>query len=66
MYARFFGITVTFNYKFIRSHKAIGNLTPAEAAGINLEMEEDKVQNLIRQNLIRQTPLDNKIYKNSA
>jgi hypothetical protein len=54
--ARFFGITVTFIYNFIRSHKAIGNLTPAEAAGINLEMEEDKVQNLIRQ-----TPLDNKI-----
>jgi hypothetical protein len=49
MYARFFGITVTLNYKFIRSHKAIGNLTLAEAAGINLEMEEDKVQNLIRQ-----------------
>jgi hypothetical protein len=56
MYARFFGITVTFNYNFIRSHKAIGNLTPVEAAGINLEMEEDKVQNLLRQ-----TPLDNKI-----
>jgi hypothetical protein len=56
MYARFFGITVTFNYNYIRSHKAIGNLTPAEAAGINLEMEEDKVQNLLRR-----TPLDNKI-----
>jgi hypothetical protein len=56
MYARFFGITVTFNYNFIRSYKAIGNLTPAEAAGIILEMEEDNVQNLIRQ-----TPLDNKI-----
>jgi hypothetical protein len=54
MYARFFGITVTLNYNFIRSHKAIGNLTPVEAAGINLEMEEDKVP-------LRQTPLDNKI-----
>ena len=54
MYTRFFGIAVTFNYNFVRSHKAIGNLTPAEAAGINLEMEENKVQNLIRQTPIRQ------------
>jgi hypothetical protein len=54
MYTRFFDITVTFNYNFIRSHKAIGNLTPAEAEGINLEMEEDKVQNLIQQTPIRQ------------
>ena len=54
MYARFFGITVTFNYNFIRSHKAIGNLTPAEGAGINLETEEEKLQNLIRQTPIRQ------------
>ena len=47
----FLVLPVTFNYKFIRSHKAIGNLTPAEAAGINLEMEEDKIQNLIRQQI---------------
>jgi hypothetical protein len=30
------------HHNFIRPHQAIGNLTPAEAEGINLDMEEDK------------------------
>lgn len=42
------------HYNFIRPHQAIGNLTPAEAEGINLEMEENQVENLMRQTAIRQ------------
>jgi len=42
------------HYNFTRPHQAIGNLTPAEAARINLEMEENKVENLMWQTAIRQ------------
>ncbi len=36
------------HYNFIRPHQAIGNQTPAEAAGINLQLGENKVENLMR------------------
>jgi hypothetical protein len=42
------------HYNFIRPHQAIGNQTPAEAAGINLQLGENKVENLMRQAAIRQ------------
>jgi putative transposase len=42
------------HYNFIRPHQAIGNQTPAEAAGINLQLGEKKVENLMRQAAIRQ------------
>jgi hypothetical protein len=42
------------HYNFIRPHQAIGNQTPAEAAGINLQLGENKVENLMRQGAIRQ------------
>jgi len=34
---------------FVRPHQAIGGQTPAEAAGINLNLGENKVENLMRQ-----------------
>ena len=42
------------HYNFIRPHQAIGNQTPAEAAGINLQLGQNKVENLMRQAAIRQ------------
>jgi transposase-like protein len=35
------------NYNFIREHQAIGK-TPAEQAGIKLELGQNKIENLIR------------------
>lgn len=37
------------HYDFIRPHQAIGGQTPAEAAGINLNLGENKVESLMRQ-----------------
>ncbi|MEP0826064.1 MAG: DDE-type integrase/transposase/recombinase, partial [Nitrososphaera sp.] len=37
------------HYNFIRPHMAIGGHTPAEMAGINLNLTGNKVENLIRQ-----------------
>ncbi len=37
------------HYNFIRGNQAIGGQTPAEAAGINLNLGENKVENLMRQ-----------------
>lgn len=37
------------DYNFIRGNQAIGGQTPAEAAGINLNLGENKVENLMRQ-----------------
>ena len=37
------------HYNFIRSNQAIGGQTPAEAAGINLNLGENKVESLMRQ-----------------
>lgn len=37
------------HYNFIKPHSAIGGQTPAEAAGINLNLGENKVENLMRQ-----------------
>jgi hypothetical protein len=45
---------IRIHYNFIRPHQAIGNQTPAEAAGINLQLGENKVENLMRQAAIRQ------------
>ncbi len=42
------------HYNFIRPHEAIGNQTPAEAAGINLNLSGNKVENLMRQAAINQ------------
>jgi putative transposase len=42
------------HYNFIRPHQAIGNQTPAEAVGINLRLGENKVENLMRQDAIKQ------------
>jgi hypothetical protein len=37
------------HYNFIRPNQAIGGQTPAEAAGINLNLAENKVESLMRQ-----------------
>lgn len=37
------------HYNFIRPHQAIGGQTPAEAAGINLNLGENKIESLMRQ-----------------
>lgn len=37
------------HYNFIRTHQAIGDQTPAEAAGINLNLGENKTEALMRQ-----------------
>jgi transposase-like protein len=37
------------HYNFIRPNQAIGGQTPAEAAGINLNLGENKVESLMRQ-----------------
>ena len=37
------------HYNFIRPNPAIGGQTPAEAAGINLNLGENKVESLMRQ-----------------
>lgn len=40
---------VRIHYNFIKPHSAIGGQTPAEAAGINLNLGENKVESLMRQ-----------------
>jgi len=35
------------NYNFVREHQAIGK-TPAEQAGINLQLGQNEIENLIR------------------
>ena len=42
------------HYNFIRPHQTIGGQTPAQAAGFNLNLEENKVENLMRQAAIHQ------------
>jgi hypothetical protein len=37
------------HYNFVRPHQAIGGQTPAEAAGINLNLGGNKVESLMRQ-----------------
>jgi hypothetical protein len=37
------------HYNFIRPNQAIGGQTPAEAAGISLNLGENKIENLMRQ-----------------
>lgn len=37
------------HYNFIRGNQAIGGQTPAEAAGINLNLGENKTESLMRQ-----------------
>jgi hypothetical protein len=41
------------HYNFIRPNQAIGGQTPAEAAGINLNLGENKTENLMRLAAIR-------------
>lgn len=45
------------HYNFVRPNMAIRGLTPAEVAGINLNLGNNKVENLIRQAAIRQKEL---------
>lgn len=45
------------HYNFIRGSQAIGGLTPAEGAGINLNLGNNKVENLMRQAAIHQKEL---------
>jgi G3E family GTPase len=40
---------ISTHYNFIRPHHAIGGQTPAEAAGINLNLGDNKVESLMRQ-----------------
>lgn len=40
------------HYNFIRPNQAIGGQTPAEAAGINLNLGENKVESLMRQAVV--------------
>src|SRR5207253_4547706 len=42
------------HYNFIRGNQAIGGQTPAEAAGINLNLGENKVEALMRQAALHQ------------
>ncbi|MGA9170115.1 MAG: integrase core domain-containing protein, partial [Nitrososphaeraceae archaeon] len=42
------------HYNFIRPNQAIGGQTPAEAAGIDLNLGDNKVENLMRQASISQ------------
>lgn len=41
------------HYNFIRPHQSLGEQTPAEVAGINLDLGENKVENLMRQAAIK-------------
>jgi hypothetical protein len=38
-------------YNFIRPHMALNGLTPAEMAGINLQLEQNRWESLIRQSV---------------
>lgn len=40
---------IRIHYNFIKPHSAIGGQTPAEAAGININLGENKVETLMRQ-----------------
>ena len=40
------------HYNFIRPNQAIGGQTPAEVAGINLNLGENKVESLMRQSAV--------------
>lgn len=42
------------HYNFIRPNQAIGGRTSAEAAGIDLNLGKNKIENLMRQAAIRQ------------
>ncbi|MGA9152257.1 MAG: transposase [Candidatus Nitrosopolaris sp.] len=44
------------HYNFIRPHQAIGGQTPAEVAGINLNLGENKVEDLMRQAVTTKKP----------
>ena len=39
-------------YNFIRPHMALGGLTPAEKAGINLQLGQNRWLSLIKQSVI--------------
>ena len=45
------------HYNFIRPNQALGGQTPAEAAGINLNLGENKVESLMRQGAMHQKEL---------
>lgn len=42
------------HYNFIRPNQAIGGQTPAEAAGIDLNLGDNRVENLMRQAAVSQ------------
>jgi hypothetical protein len=39
---------IRINYNYCREHSALDGKTPAEAAGIKLDLEGNKIENLIR------------------
>jgi len=41
--------TIRIHYNFIRPSQSLGSQTPAEVEGINLNLGENKVENLMRQ-----------------
>ncbi len=42
------------NYNFLRPHMSLGNKTPAEAAGINLKLDRNRLKSLIAEAAYRQ------------
>jgi Integrase core domain len=44
------------HYNFIRAHQALKGQTPAEVAGINLNLGENKVEDLMRQAAMKKKP----------
>jgi hypothetical protein len=47
------------HYNFIRPHQSLGNQTSAEVAGIDLNLKENKVENLMRQVALNQKEVSN-------
>jgi putative transposase len=43
------------HYNYIRPHQGIGNQTPAELAGINLNLGENKMESLMRLSALNKT-----------
>jgi hypothetical protein len=44
------------HYNFIRPHQALKGQTPAEVAGINLNLGENRVEDLMRQAALKKKP----------
>lgn len=53
---------IRIHYNFIRPHQAIGGQSPAEAAGIDLNLGENKIENLMKQAAITKSNKGGTIY----